>query len=191
MSFKQAKRAIQNIVELMMQDESTLLGLTNLRCHDQYTHNHSVNVSLLAMALGNRAGYPKVELADLGLSALFHDVGKCAISLDLLNKPGEFTQDEWAIMRSHPTEGVFTLVKSRGINNVPARMAAASFEHHMNYDFSGYPKLKRPLDTVGCEPDHYDRRLLRCDDLVAGLSPGTDVAVECAQIHVRQERAIL
>ena len=143
-SFKQAKRAIQNIVELMMQDESTLLGLTNLRCHDQYTHNHSVNVSLLAMALGNRAGYPKVELADLGLSALFHDVGKCAIALDLLNKPGEFTQEEWAIMRSHPTEGVFTLVKSRGINNVPARMAAASFEHHMNYDCSGYPKLRVP-----------------------------------------------
>jgi len=96
-SFKQAKRAIQNIIELMMQDESTLLGLTNLRCHDQYTHNHSVNVSLLAMALGNRAGYPKVELADLGLSALFHDVGKCAISLDVLNKPGEFTQEEWAV----------------------------------------------------------------------------------------------
>jgi HD-GYP domain-containing protein (c-di-GMP phosphodiesterase class II) len=143
-SFKQAKRAIQNIVGLMMKDESTLLGLTNLRCHDQYTHNHSVNVSLLAMALGNRAGYPKVELADLGLSALFHDVGKCAISLDILNKPGEFTQEEWAVMRSHPIEGVFTLVKSRGINNIPARMAAASFEHHMNYDFSGYPKLRIP-----------------------------------------------
>ncbi|MCE3223927.1 MAG: uncharacterized protein K0S58_2107 [Nitrospira sp.] len=143
-SFKQAKRAIQNIVELLMQDESTLLGLTNLRCHDQYTHNHSVNVSLLAMALGNRAGYPKVDLADLGLSALFHDVGKCAIALDLLNKPGEFTQEEWVVMRSHPTEGVFTLVQSRGIRNVPARMAAASFEHHMNFDYSGYPKLRVP-----------------------------------------------
>ena len=85
-----------------------------------------------------------VDLADLGLSALFHDVGKCAIALDVLNKPGEFTQDEWAVMRSHPIEGVFTLVKARGINNVPARMAAASFEHHMNYDFSGYPKLCVP-----------------------------------------------
>jgi hypothetical protein len=39
---------------------------------------------------------------------------------------------------------VFTLVKARGINNVPARMASASFEHHMNYDFSGYPKLQVP-----------------------------------------------
>lgn len=143
-SFKQAKRAIQNIVDLMMQDQSTLLGLTNLRCHDQYTHNHSVNVALLSMALGNRAGYPKVELADLGLAALFHDVGKCAISLEILNKPGEFTKEEWDLMRTHPTEGVLTLIGLRGLGNVPARMAAASFEHHMNYDFSGYPKLAIP-----------------------------------------------
>ena len=144
LNFKQAKRAIQNIIDLMMHDESTLLGLTNLRCYDQYTHNHSVNVALLSMALGNRAGYPKVDLADLGMAALFHDVGKCAISLDVLNKPGEFTKEEWDIMRTHPTEGVLTLIELRGLANVPARMAAASFEHHMNYDFSGYPKLAIP-----------------------------------------------
>jgi HD-GYP domain-containing protein (c-di-GMP phosphodiesterase class II) len=143
-SFKQAKRAIQNIIDLMVDDESAVLGLTTLRCHDQYTHNHSVNVSLLSMALANRVGYPKVDLADLGLAALFHDVGKCAISLDILNKPGEFTKDEWEIMRTHPTEGVLALIKLRGLSDVPARMAAASFEHHMNYDFSGYPKLAIP-----------------------------------------------
>jgi HD-GYP domain-containing protein (c-di-GMP phosphodiesterase class II) len=144
LNFKQAKRAIQNIIDLMMQDESTLLGLTTLRCHDQYTHNHSVNVALLSMALGNRAGYSKVDLADLGLAALFHDVGKCAISLDILNKPGEFTKEEWEIMRTHPVEGVLTLIELRSIGNVPARMASASFEHHMNYDLSGYPKLSVP-----------------------------------------------
>lgn len=144
LNFKQAKRAIQNIVDLMMQDESTLLGLTTLRCHDQYTHNHSVNVALLSMALGNRAGYPKVDLADLGLAALFHDVGKCAISLDILNKPGEFTKEEWEIMRTHPIEGILTLIELRGLGNVPPRMASASFEHHMNYDSSGYPELTVP-----------------------------------------------
>jgi HD-GYP domain-containing protein (c-di-GMP phosphodiesterase class II) len=144
LNFKQAKRAIQNIVDLMMQDESTLLGLTTLRCHDQYTHNHSVNVSLLSIALANRAGYPKVELADLGLAALFHDMGKSNIPLNVLNKPGEFTEDEWAMMRNHPTEGVLSLTQLRGITNLPARMAAASFEHHMNLDYSGYPKLKTP-----------------------------------------------
>jgi len=141
-NFKQAKRAVQNIIDLMMHDESSLLGLTTLRCHDQYTHNHSVNVALLSVALGNRAGYPKVELADLGLAALFHDMGKSTIPLEVLNKPGEFTEDEWAAMRNHPTEGVLSLTEMRGITNMPARMAAASFEHHMNLDFSGYPKLK-------------------------------------------------
>ncbi len=139
--FKQAKRAIQSIVDLMMNDEASLLGLTTLRCHDQYTHNHSVNVSLLSMALGNRAGYPKVELADLGLAALFHDLGKANIPMDVLNKPGEFTDEEWQMMRNHPTEGALSLTKMRGITNLPGRMASASFEHHMNLDFSGYPKV--------------------------------------------------
>lgn len=139
--FKQAKRAIQSIVDLMMNDEASLLGLTTLRCHDQYTHNHSVNVSLLSMALGNRAGYPKVELADLGLAALFHDLGKANIPMDVLNKPGEFTDEEWQMMRNHPTEGAISLTKMRSITNLPGRMASASFEHHMNLDFSGYPKL--------------------------------------------------
>lgn len=139
--FKQAKRAIQSIVDLMMNDEASLLGLTTLRCHDQYTHNHSVNVSLLSMALGNRAGYQKVELADLGLAALFHDLGKSSIPMEVLNKPGEFTEDEWQMMKNHPTEGVLNLSKMRGITNLPGRMASAPFEHHMNLDFSGYPKL--------------------------------------------------
>ena len=144
LSFKQAKRAIQNIVDLMKDDEPAMLGFTTLRCHDQYTQKHSVNVALLSIALANRAGYPKVELADLGLAALFHDMGKAAIPLEVLNKPGEFTEDEWEAMRSHPTEGVLSLAQLRGIVNLPSRMAAASFEHHMNLDYSGYPKLKTP-----------------------------------------------
>ncbi len=143
-SFKQAKRAIQNIIDLMVDDEAAVLGLTTLRCHDQYTHNHSVNVSLLSIALANRVGYPKVELADLGLAALFHDMGKSTIPMEVLNKPGEFTDDDWVAMRNHPTEGVLSLSKMRGITNLPGRMAAASFEHHMNQDFSGYPKLTVP-----------------------------------------------
>ena len=144
LNFKQAKRAIQNIVDLMTNDEPAMLGFTTLRCHDQYTQKHSVNVALLSVALANRAGYPKVELADLGLAALFHDMGKSTIPPDVLNKPGEFTEDEWAAMRNHPTDGVLSLAQLRGITNLPARMAAASFEHHMNLDYSGYPRLKTP-----------------------------------------------
>ena len=143
-SFKVAKRAIQNIVDLMSYDESALLGLTNLRCHDEYTHNHSVNVCVLAVALANRVGYPRVELADLGLAALFHDTGKISIPTEVLNKPGEFNEEEWRAMREHPSDGVLELTKARGITNLPGRMAAASFEHHMNCDSTGYPKLTMP-----------------------------------------------
>ena len=143
-NFKQAKRAIENLVDLMKYDESILLGLTTLRCHDEYTHNHSVNVCVLSLALANRVGYSKVDLADLGLAALFHDSGKSSIPLEVLNKPTELTEDDWQMMRSHPTEGVVNLIRLRGITNLPGRMAAASFEHHMNFDFSGYPKLTVP-----------------------------------------------
>lgn len=143
-NFKLAKRAIENLVDLMKYDEATMLGLATLRCHDEYTHNHSVNVCVLSLALANKAGYPRTDLADLGLAALFHDSGKASIPLEVLNKPGEFTDEDWDVMRSHPTEGVINMIRLRGIAALPARMAAASFEHHMNYDFSGYPKLSVP-----------------------------------------------
>ena len=185
-SFKQAKRAIQNIVDLMMDDEATVLGLTTLRCHDQYTHNHSVNVSLLSIALANRAGYPKAELADLGLAALFHDMGKSTIPIEVLNKPGEFTDDDWVAMRNHPTEGVLALSKLRGITNLPGRMAAASFEHHMNLDFSGYPKLTVPWTSLTHRSHPHDCRLLRRHDLLPCLSSGTHVAIKSVEHDVFQ-----
>jgi HD-GYP domain-containing protein (c-di-GMP phosphodiesterase class II) len=144
--FKQAKRAIQSIVDLMMNDEASLLGLTTLRCHDQYTHNHSVNVSLLSMALGNRAGYPKVELADLGLAALFHDLGKATIPMEVLNKPGEFTDEEWAMMRNHPTEGAPDGI---GIIRTP-------YEHGLFWLSQTEPLLENFHDR----PHPHDRRLL-------------------------------
>jgi len=61
-----------------------------------------------------------------------------------VGKPGNFTGDEWDLMRTHPSEGVLKLLSSRGIGKVPLRMAAAAFEHHLNLDLSGYPKLKTP-----------------------------------------------
>lgn len=142
--FRQAKRAIQNIADLLLKDPATVLGLTTLRSHDEYTQNHSVNVALLSMALANRVGYSKVELAELGLAALFHDIGKCAVPLEVLNKPGEFTAAEWNVMRTHPSQGVLALLASRGLQRVPARMAAASFEHHLTIDGGGYPALRHP-----------------------------------------------
>jgi HD-GYP domain-containing protein (c-di-GMP phosphodiesterase class II) len=141
-SFKQAKRVLQSLVDLFTQDESVLMALTTLRCYDQYTHNHSVNVALLSISLGMRLSYSREALADLGLSALFHDVGKATIPQEILNKPAELTEEDWKKVQAHPSEGVLSLVKMRSIDRVSARMAAASFEHHMYLDCSGYPRLR-------------------------------------------------
>jgi HD-GYP domain-containing protein (c-di-GMP phosphodiesterase class II) len=140
-SVKRAKRVVQGMVDLLLQEESTLLGLTTLRSHDEYTHHHSVNVCILSLAMGQRLGYPKKKLTELGIAALFHDMGKASIPTEILNKPTDFTEEEWQTMRRHPILGVKYIIKLKGINEMTIRMVAGAFEHHLNYDLSGYPKL--------------------------------------------------
>jgi HD-GYP domain-containing protein (c-di-GMP phosphodiesterase class II) len=160
-SLKRAKRVVQSMVDLILQEDSTLLGLTNLRSHDEYTYNHSVNVCILALAIGQRLGYTKMRLSELGMAALFHDLGKYVIPLEVLNKPTDFTEAEWTVMRRHPIFSVKELVRLKGINEMAVRVTIGAFEHHLNYDLSGYPKLanKRRLSLLGriiCIVDCYD-----------------------------------
>ncbi len=138
---KKAKRLVHSMVDLMVREESTLLGLTTLRSYDEYTYNHSVNVSILSIAIGQRLGYDRKELSDLGMATLFHDIGKIDLPIEILNKPSEFTPEEWKIMRTHPVNGVKTLLRLKGLQEQAIRMILASFEHHLNYDLSGYPRL--------------------------------------------------
>ncbi len=160
-SLKRSKRVVQSMVDTILQEDTTLLGLTNLRCHDEYTYNHSVNVCILALAIGQRLGYRKMRLSELGMAALFHDLGKFDIPLEILNKSTDFTPEEWAIMRSHPIMSVKELVRLKGIHEMAVKVALGAFEHHLNFDLSGYPKLASPrkLSLVGrivCIVDCYD-----------------------------------
>jgi HD-GYP domain-containing protein (c-di-GMP phosphodiesterase class II) len=150
-SLRKSKRLVQNLVDTLLQDETTLLGLTTIRSHDEYTYSHCVNVGILSMAVGQRLGYDRVRLCELGLAAIFHDIGKSDIPLEILNKPTEFTEDEWKIMRRHPILGVKHLVKLKGLDDMAIKIIIGGFEHHLNYDLSGYPKLttKRNLTLFG------------------------------------------
>jgi HD-GYP domain-containing protein (c-di-GMP phosphodiesterase class II) len=143
-SVKRAKRSVQGMVDTLLTDESTLLGLTTLRSHDVYTHNHSVNVCILALSVGQRLGYTTKQLTLLGLSGLFHDMGKANIPPEILNKATDFTEEDWQMMRQHPVEGVKYLLRLKGINELTIRIVSGAFEHHLNYDLSGYPRLKGP-----------------------------------------------
>ncbi len=150
-SLRKSKRLVQGLVDLILQDETTILGLTTIRSHDEYTYSHCVNVGILAMAVGQRLGYNRKQLTELGLAAIFHDIGKSDIPLEILNKPTEFTEEEWKIMRRHPILGVKHLVKLKGLDPLAIKIIIGGFEHHLNYDLSGYPKLstKRDLTLFG------------------------------------------
>ena len=143
---KKVKRAVQALVDQVLNNETSLLGLTTLRDYDEYTFTHSVNVCIFSIALGRKLGLSKLQLYDLGLAALFHDVGKSRVPLEVLNKTGGLTDEEWRIMQAHPWLGVLTLFGLRGYGEVPYRGMIVSYEHHMKTDLTGYPKSVRPRD---------------------------------------------
>ncbi|HXV86605.1 MAG TPA: HD domain-containing phosphohydrolase [Gemmatimonadales bacterium] len=142
-SVKKVKRAVQGIVDQVLNNETSLMGLTTIRDYDEYTFTHSVNVCIFSVAIGRRLGLTKLQLYDLGLAALFHDVGKSRVPLEVLNKAGSLTEDEWRVMQAHPWLGVLTLFGLRGYGEIPYRGMIVAFEHHMKTDLTGYPKTLR------------------------------------------------
>ncbi len=142
-SVKKVKRAVQNIVDQVLQNETSIVGLTTIRDYDQYTFNHSVNVCIFSVSMGKRLALSKLQLYDLGLAALLHDVGKSRVPLDEMNKEGALTDDEWRIIQAHPWLGVLTLFGLRGYGEIPYRGIIVAYEHHMKTDLTGYPRTIR------------------------------------------------
>lgn len=142
---------VQNMVDLVMNDDNVLLDLSTIRDYDDYTFTHSINVSILSLCLGHRIGLSKVSLSRLGLSALFHDLGKIDIPKEILNKPTKLTEKEFGIMKQHSINSVRRILKLRASYDRKASIILPPFEHHLRYDLSGYPKTPRktPISLFG------------------------------------------
>lgn len=136
-----SKRAIQFLIDQLIKNETNLMSLTAIKNFDEYTFAHSVNVCILSVSLGARLGLSKGKLSELGFAALFHDIGKVRLPLNILNKPGELDEEEWREVRKHPIFGVKTLLSKRSIDRFSTRAMVVSFEHHLRLDLSGYPSL--------------------------------------------------
>ena len=141
---RRLKRAVQVIVDQVMDNELSITGLTTLREYDEYTFTHSVNVCIFALALGKRLGFDRRQLYDLGLAALLHDMGKARLDPALLNKPTALDDAEWRNMQAHPWLGTLILFRMREGDELPYRAILAAHEHHMKIDLSGYPRPVRP-----------------------------------------------
>ncbi|MFZ5906859.1 MAG: HD-GYP domain-containing protein [Nitrospirota bacterium] len=140
-NIKRAKRIVESMVDHILEEEKLLIGMTAIKDYDEYTYHHSVNVSILSIALGQRLGFNKRLLTDLGLVALFHDIGKIEVPNDVLNKSTNFTEDEWKLIKKHPVWGLKAILKLRGLDATSIRSAIVAFEHHLYFNLSGYPKV--------------------------------------------------
>lgn len=138
-ALQQARRVVQPLVDCILQNEYSIVGLTALKEHDEHTYAHCVNVSVLSIRIGQVLGLPRHELADLGVAALLHDVGKVAVPVSVLQKPGQLEPEEWAAIRRHPLEGLKLVCRMPHLSRLTLETARVAYEHHQTLDGSGYP----------------------------------------------------
>ena len=133
----EAELVIDSLVNGMHQQANALVPLLTLKEFDQYTTTHSLNVSVLTMALAEWMGMGPKEVRAFGVAGLLHDLGKVRIPKDVLTKPGKLTEEEWAIMRRHPVDGAKIIYESDRDLDLAA---AVAYEHHIMINGQGYPR---------------------------------------------------
>ncbi|MFA9423266.1 MAG: HD-GYP domain-containing protein [Sedimentibacter sp.] len=146
-----------SVVDELITEISVKKELTNdilyFRNHDEYTFQHCLSVANLSISTGLYMGLDKPMLHDLGMAAFLHDIGKAQIPLEILNKPGKLTHDEFEIMKGHPTNAVNMLK-----NLVSDEIRDGILSHHEKLDGTGYPNGKSGKDIP-----FYSKILALCD----------------------------
>jgi len=99
------KNVAENITALTMRNKGILASVTKLRAHDDYTFQHSMNVSIYAASLASHLGFKENEIERIASAGLLHDVGKMLVPSNVLNKPGKLTDEEFKVMRDHVSLG--------------------------------------------------------------------------------------
>ena len=135
-----AQSLVEEITDSVTRNPGALISLARLKTADDYTYMHSVAVCALMVALAKQLRLKEDQQRLAGMAGLLHDLGKAAIPLAVLNKPGKLTDQEFAVVRSHPVEGYHMLKEGAG---VPEAVMDACLHHHEKMDGTGYPdKLK-------------------------------------------------
>jgi putative nucleotidyltransferase with HDIG domain len=133
----EAEAVVRSLSMAMHSDQQMILPLLQLREFDEYTTTHSLNVSVLTMALAEAVGLSAQDVRTFGIAGLLHDLGKVNIPTDILNKPGKLTDDERQVMQRHPVDGARLIIESGRKLDLAA---AVAHEHHIMINGNGYPR---------------------------------------------------
>ena len=164
-SSEEAMQVVKSMAQLTINEPHALFALSMLKDYDNYTFTHSVNVSVIALAVGRACEVNEEQLRLLGLGGLLHDLGKLKIDINIINKPGRLTDSEFEAIKHHPAFGADIIARMDGITQEVIDIVIG---HHLRYDRSGYPvKARRSevsilVDMVAIA-DSYDAiTTLRC-----------------------------
>jgi HD-GYP domain-containing protein (c-di-GMP phosphodiesterase class II) len=158
---QKAKRAIQELIDLLFEDEAVFLALSTVRDRDDQLYVHSVNVAILVMGMGQRLGLSRGVLEHLGLCGLFSDLGKVEVN-DETQKPERLKGESLEKVQEHPLESVRNIIRLNASHALKQLILGPAGEHHMGVDHSGYPKVgsaSEPLSLFGrllAVADQYD-----------------------------------
>jgi putative nucleotidyltransferase with HDIG domain len=126
---------VRQIADSVGRHPQALFSVARLKTRDNYTYLHSVAVCALMLALSRQLKLDAVLTRQAGLGGLMHDLGKAAIPLEILNKPGRLSDAEFDIMKSHPFLGA-TMLREGGADEAIQTIA---LHHHEKFDGTGYP----------------------------------------------------
>jgi HD-GYP domain-containing protein (c-di-GMP phosphodiesterase class II) len=158
---RRVKRAVQEMIESIDSSPGYLMNLASLKNYDEYTFNHSVNVSVFAVALGRQVGLSRRLLYAVGQAGMLHDLGKLCIPKAVLNKPGALSAEERSVIEEHPVDGFLSIASHMGVSEETVPVAMAAYEHHVREGQVGYPScaVHRPkglLSKIVSIVDCYD-----------------------------------
>jgi putative nucleotidyltransferase with HDIG domain len=135
----EAEAVVRSLSVAMHGDQQMILPLLQLKQFDEYTTTHSLNVSVLVMALAEYLGMAPADVRAFGVAGLLHDLGKVRIPIEILTKTGKLTPDERVLMNRHPVEGARLILESEEDLDLAAVVA---YEHHIMLNGMGYPQVR-------------------------------------------------
>lgn len=133
---RELEKSAKNLTQAVIRRPASMMWLSKIKSHDQYTAEHSVSVSILSALYGRQMRASESDIGMLAMAGLLHDVGKLRIPKSLLHKSAELNEAELKLVKAHPKMGYQLLIEDPSI---PQAVADAALSHHERYDGSGYP----------------------------------------------------